>query len=282
MAKIIQDKTLTDIADAIRTKTNTTDKMTPISMPDKIKGISGGIEPSGRFILTHNHLNYDVRKYAQAYADIPEATYFTKLMDNTLEDFEYYGTEYKATVFTNHTGLKTVKAPYIWNLPGNAFYCCYSLRKAFLPSVSRMAINTLYSCNSLIEFINPTPCYFDTGQHFTGCTILRKVDIYPTFGSMFLNEFQDCKNLKTLIMRGTTIPMAFSTSLFDNSPIAIPDDGTEVAEEDKGYIYVQQDMIESYKSASNWADFAERFRAIEDYPDICAYPDEYLPYVPTT
>ena len=131
MAKIIQDKTLTDIADAIRTKTNSTDKMTPISMPEKIKGISTGIEPSGRFILTHNHLNYDVRKYAQAYADIPEATYFTQLMDNTLEDFEYYGTEYKAAVFVNHTGLKTVSAPYIWNLPVNSFLLLFVIAKGF-------------------------------------------------------------------------------------------------------------------------------------------------------
>ena len=270
MAKIIQDKTLTDIADAIRTKTNSTDKMTPISMPEKIKGISTGIEPSGRFILTHNHLNYDVRKYAQAYADIPEATYFTQLMDNTLEDFEYYGTEYKAAVFVNHTGLKTVSAPYIWNLPVNSFYCCSSLQKAFLPSVSRMGLNSFSGCSSLRQFINPTPCYYDLGQHFTSCSILNKIDIYPTSGSWLMNSFNDCSNLKTLIIRGANRP--FITTI-QNTPIDM---------NNEGYIYVQQDMIDSYKSASNWSDFAERFRAIEDYPDICAYPDEYLPYVPTT
>lgn len=40
----IQGTTLTDIADAIRSKTGKTASMTPIEMPDEIESISGGGE----------------------------------------------------------------------------------------------------------------------------------------------------------------------------------------------------------------------------------------------
>lgn len=42
MAYVIQDQTLTDIADAIREKTGKTDAMTPLQMPDEILSIQGG------------------------------------------------------------------------------------------------------------------------------------------------------------------------------------------------------------------------------------------------
>lgn len=39
---VIEDTTLKNIADAVREKTNTTDKMLPSAMPDLIKSITGG------------------------------------------------------------------------------------------------------------------------------------------------------------------------------------------------------------------------------------------------
>jgi len=36
-----------------------------------------------------------------------------------------------------------------------------------------------------------------------------------------------------------------------------------------GYIYVPKELIEDYKKATNWTTYANHFRAIEDYPEIC-------------
>ena len=36
-----------------------------------------------------------------------------------------------------------------------------------------------------------------------------------------------------------------------------------------GYIYVPKALIEDYKTATNWSVFTDKFRAIEDYPEIC-------------
>lgn len=37
----------------------------------------------------------------------------------------------------------------------------------------------------------------------------------------------------------------------------------------KGFIYVPKSLLEDYKVATNWTVYAARFRAIEDYPEIC-------------
>ena len=50
-----------------------------------------------------------------------------------------------------------------------------------------------------------------------------------------------------------------ASNAFGNSAIA---KGT-------GYIYVPYALLEQYKVATNWATYANQFRAIEDYPEIC-------------
>lgn len=266
MAKIIQDKTLTDIANAIRSKTNSTDTMKPSDMPSKINSITTGITPTGDITLTDNNLYYNVEKYKRAIAKIPEATYFKQLFENTLEDFSYEGTDYKASVFTNHTGLKTVNAPYIWQLPINAFYMCSNLTSVYLPNLAgTIGTNVFNGCSSLRQFIQPkAECYYDTGYHFYSCTLINKIDIYPASSSWLMQSFTSCSNLKTLIIRGTNLPSIDASSL-TGTPI---ESGT-------GYIYVLQEMLDTYKSATNWSTYADQFRAIEDYPDICAIPEEY-------
>ncbi len=266
MAKIIQDKTLTDIANAIRSKTNTTDTMKPTDMPSKINSITTGITPTGDITLTSNNTWYNVTNYKRAKTVIPEATYFTQLLENTLENFSYEGTEYKASVFTNHTGLKTVNAPYIWQLPINAFYMCTGLTSVYLPNLAgTISMNAFNGCSSLRQFIQPkTECLYDTGYHFNSCTLINKIDIYPASSSWLMQSFTNCSNLKTLIVRGTNLPSIDASGL-TGTPI---ESGT-------GYIYVLQEMLDTYKSATNWSTYADQFRAIEDYPDICAIPEEY-------
>jgi hypothetical protein len=52
------------------------------------------------------------------------------------------------------------------------------------------------------------------------------------------------------------LPDAINTFL--NTPLA---SGT-------GFIYVPQDLIEAYKIDENWSQYANYFRAIEDYPEV--------------
>lgn len=83
-----------------------------------------------------------------------------------------------------------------------------------------------------------------------------KVDVRTNFFTRALNK----TGIETLILtnaKATTVLSEKNT--LANTPIA---KGT-------GYIYVPAALIDDYKTATNWTVYADQFRAIEDYPDIC-------------
>ena len=71
--------------------------------------------------------------------------------------------------------------------------------------------------------------------------------------------FHYCSSLTTAILRSETMCSLDDISVFADTPIS---KGT-------GYIYVPQALIESYQAHEKWSTYADQFRAIEDYPDIC-------------
>lgn len=71
MAKyVIEDSTLTTIADAIRAKTGGSEKIAPGDMPNKIAGIETGINPSGTKEITENG-THDVTEFASVEVAVP-------------------------------------------------------------------------------------------------------------------------------------------------------------------------------------------------------------------
>lgn len=270
MAKIIQDKTLTDIADAIRSKTNTTDTMKPTDMPAKINSITTGTKPTGIMYLTDNNTWYNVEKAAQAYTAIvvDDNRVTRELMGNTLVNYtdeDMY--VFDSTVFAWNTGLATVSLPNATTLPKQAFYQATALHTAYTPNIQSCAINAFAGCRALEYFIqNKYECEYEGWYTFQDCSNIAKVDIRPTSSSSFMTTFNSCFALETIIIRCETgVPQAYDNLGLNSTLIA---SGT-------GYIYVPQATIESFRSATNWSDYADKMRAIEDYPDICAIPAEY-------
>ena len=139
-----------------------------------------------------------------------------------------------------------------------AFYACLLLESIDCPNTVEIGQSAFGSCNSLTEVSFPKVTAIQTSA-FQDCNSITKAD----FGSAtrFSSAvFRRAKNLETLIIRTTSqVATAASVTVLNSTPIA---DGT-------GYIYVPQALIEDYKVATNWVTFAEQFRAIEDYPEIC-------------
>ena len=162
--------------------------------------------------------------------------------------------------FSNCKSLITCKLPKAIDLFNELFFAnCSSLKHVELPNVITLGGNVFKNCTSLKELNFPS---FDGEVYtsdFTGCTALRKVDFAGRANFVRTNAFYDCKSLEAVIIRGDSVSTLSNANNFSTSGIGL---GT-------GYIYVPSVLVDSYKTATNWSTFANQFRAIEDYPEIC-------------
>lgn len=90
------------------------------------------------------------------------------------------------------------------------------------------------------------------------CTGLKKFEIKNFTSSRVSNTsnmFNGCSSLRALIIHGTEVFPMLNTNMFSSTPIA---SGT-------GYVYVPDDLVESYKSATNWSTYADQIKPISEY-----------------
>ena len=66
--------------------------------------------------------------------------------------------------------------------------------------------------------------------------------------------FYKCTNLSIFALPNITRVPTLGSDVFTNTPIA---NGT-------GYIYVPDDLVESFKSATNWSIYADQIKAISE------------------
>lgn len=126
-----------------------------------------------------------------------------------------------------------------------------------IPNVTRINDNAFNACMKLKTVIAPKAKEIG-GYAFKFCYELTTLDtgLTTSFGAAALDY---CSKLTTLILRNTsTVAPLSSASILSETAIAT---GT-------GYIYVPAALVNSYKTATNWSNYASQIRAIEDYPDI--------------
>lgn len=190
----------------------------------------------------------------------------------------------RSYAFYQSSSLKSIKALNATNLGTSAFHLCVNLTEAVIPNVTELKYGRVFSgCSSLESISIPLVSSISGYAVFSECSSLKNVNLPSlttiTQGSVFSDckllevikfpslkimkntqLFKNCTNLTTLILPyKTSIVTLENTNNFSNTPI---ESGT-------GYIYVPQALIEEYKVATNWSIFADQFRAIEDYPEIC-------------
>ena len=219
---------LTSIADAIRDKTGKTEEMTLDQMATEIAGIeTGGGED-----------------------------YLAQRLTNTITHYENNSiTKILGSSFRDCVSLVSIHCENVTLIKENAFYGAINLETAHFPSVTEMWYAAFRDCFKLKEFVVLTPqtrASGGNGESFSRCEVLEKVDIN-------INKIDDrffwyCKALNAIILRkADAITINGGTNTFTGSAIA---NGT-------GYIYVPSALLETYKTATNWSVYADRFRAIE-------------------
>lgn len=166
-------------------------------------------------------------------------------------------TSVEPEVFSYCTALTTANFPAATSVGSNAFNQCTALTTANFPAATSVGNSAFNQCSALTTANIPVATSVG-GSAFLRCSELTTADFHVAT-SVGSSAFRYCFALTALILRNTTKASTLSNSnALQDTPIA---SGT-------GYIYVPRDLVDSYKSATNWSTYAIQFRAIEDYPEI--------------
>ena len=127
-----------------------------------------------------------------------------------------------------------------------------SLENIDFPNVVKVGDMAVCSCYSLKKVNLPNCSIFEGEMNFAYCDTLQSIDL-PKVERMGYAVFEGCLNLTSVTIR-TPFVCISGNSLFYETPIA----------EGNGYIYVPADLVDSYKSATNWSLYADQIRAIQE------------------
>lgn len=213
-------------------------------------------KPSETIKINENGV-YDVTNYAIANVDVLIDTSIEDgLLDNSL-----------AVPYTNNR---------ITSVAGHKF------RAANITSFSSTSVKTLnaycFNATPIQECNTPNVETIIGGSNFASCTSLKKIYFPKTIGTIGAAAFQGCisleyaclgtvdiigsgifngcTNLTTVVLTKTSVTTLNNVNVFSNTPI----------EKGTGYIYVPDDLVESYKTATNWSTFSSQIKGLSELP----------------
>lgn len=290
---VIDSETLTSIGNAVRNKGKTSDKIKVSELANTINNL-----PMDEFFE-----QYIARSFTTFESDtdkpIPLGMFYkcTKLTYISLPNTTSVG----PYAIEGCLSLKNIDLPKVEEIGQNSFKNCNKLETISVPSIKRITgSNAFLNCTALKSFpyfdrleeiggyvfpyctsIEEKVWVFDnlttiTAQQpfnstvaevivfknsvsqmdriFAGMSDLRVVDLHKAF-KIGRYAFQNSPNMEALILRD-------AENLFGCLNQDVLTSNTNY------YVYVPATLLESYKSATNWSVAPERFRVIEDYPEI--------------
>lgn len=170
----------------------------------------------------------------------------SRIVEINLPKVTYVGND----AFSHCIKLKNISLPLCTTTGSNAFsYCAFE--SISLPSCQSLGGGSLRGCRQLTSVNLPLVTTIK-GSTFYG-TPIQVLDL-PALTSIQAYGFGYIDNLHTLILRNSNICVLENTNAFVGTKIA---DGT-------GYIYVPDNLVDSYKTATNWVTFANQIKPISE------------------
>jgi hypothetical protein len=175
-----------------------------------------------------------------------------QLLNRTLTEFtDKNNAVYKVRdgAFNGCSQLTSIHLPVATSIGNHAFAGCSSLTSISLPSAESIGDTAFAGCTQLTAV--SLPAVKSTGfAVFMNCSQLTSVSL-PAATSIDGGTFHQCPNLTTIILGNTsgvaTLSVAYA---FTNTPNAI--------------VYVPDELVDSYKSATNWSNYASRIKGISE------------------
>ena len=163
-------------------------------------------------------------------------------------------TSISSNAFYGCSALTTVSLPVATSVGTSTFQSCTSLTTVSLPLVTSISSNAFYGCSALTTVSLPAATSVGTST-FQSCTSLTTVSL-PVATSISSSAFQSCSALTSLTLSKNQVATLSSTNAFTGTPIA---SGT-------GYVYVPDSLVAQYKTATNWATYANQILPISQKP----------------
>ena len=135
-----------------------------------------------------------------------------------------------------------------FNVRDYAFDSCSSLTEVFFPNATSIGINAFSSCSSLTSVSFPNATSIEYGA-FYNCSNLTSAS-FPNATSIHNDAFSSCSSLTTIYVgtNTSTVCTLSSTAAFNGC--------TNLTN-----IYVPASLVDSYKSATNWSNYASKIKA---------------------
>lgn len=242
---------LTDAITALTRYANETTGASDTTLSDAVRTLCDGYGGGGGYsideIIERSAITGDIT-YSGSVSNLPvgalSETSITSFVSESILNNSY------GYAFRNCKSLKSVNLP---NFSPNTnsqcsymFEGCSALEDIKIPKFKRSAGNIFQNCSSLKMLVLPKVNYA-LGMYFAnGCSSLETVDLGGDIsGNLCTGNGFSNSGLKTLILRRTGSILTTSANNFSNSPFA--DGGTG------GTLYVPQDLISRYQSATNWS-----------------------------
>ena len=220
------------ICNAIREKTGSNNKIIHQNIPDELDNIAPieyyeeQIENISS-IYTGTNLNFSISNN-----DI-----------KSIASYKFYG-----------SGLTTIDLPECTSIGNEAFGHCTSLTTVNLPKCTSIRDYAFSNCTSLIS-INLSSCT-NVNNPFESCINLTTINLPECTNINGAYGFIRCTSLTTIILSNNQVVTLGNINAFNNSAIS----------NGSGYIYVPDNLVDSYKTATNWSGWAHRIKPISSLP----------------
>lgn len=202
-------------------------------------GTGGEVDISGTVRYdTSQDLTYE-QKF-QARQNIGADEVGMSAVDATVLSFNIQGGRY-----AGRGDVYQLTSPQIISVGEYAFERCGSLAFVNLPEATAIYDNAFNRCTSLTKAVFPKVKYVGENA-FYGCSALSLVDLSSATG---ISDAFYGSALIALCIRTNTVCQTYESMYLPRSC----------------YVYVPAALVEEYKMAEIWENYASKFRALEDY-----------------
>lgn len=191
----------------------------------------------------------EFEKFTNAIAGVEDMTFQNCAMLKSVRLPEQYKDSNNYSMFRHCTSLESIKIPDSFTIiEGLMFQYCTSLKNVRLPtSLKRIKANAFSETGLLsIDIPNTTE---EIGRNaFYGCTNLEIAIMGENIKSIEMKAFSDCLAMKIVILKTKTPPIYGFDALHGTSIIYVPDES-----------------LDAYKSASGWSGIKTRLKPLSEY-----------------